>query len=172
MLKSHLKVLWEELQCLWIVFCITLTREKVNPMLWDEILKMESHKMWLKRKWCRVLYCTIRWWVEELNERECYLVQKGMRRPGIEPRANAWKAFMLPLHHRRCLLAFFGCRVGEKCTLWQDIDGQGLIPLSASDPHACPSRTMSVNVNVQISNLGGCYRGKSSSYLWTAFIML
>ena len=25
-----------------------------------------------------------------------------MRRPGIEPRANAWKAFMLPLHHRRC----------------------------------------------------------------------
>ena len=29
------------------------------------------------------------------------LVQKFMRRPGIEPRANAWKAFMLPLHHRR-----------------------------------------------------------------------
>ena len=24
-----------------------------------------------------------------------------LRRPGIEPRANAWKAFMLPLHHRR-----------------------------------------------------------------------
>ena len=24
-----------------------------------------------------------------------------LRQPGIEPRANAWKAFMLPLHHWR-----------------------------------------------------------------------
>jgi hypothetical protein len=28
-----------------------------------------------------------------------------LRRPGIEPRANAWKAFMLPLHHRRLFFA-------------------------------------------------------------------
>ena len=27
--------------------------------------------------------------------------ERSMRRPGIEPRANAWRAFMLPLHHRR-----------------------------------------------------------------------
>ena len=25
-----------------------------------------------------------------------------MHQPGIEPRANAWKAFMLPLHHWCC----------------------------------------------------------------------
>src|SRR6056300_1671026 len=34
-------------------------------------------------------------------KRSSWILQKDMRRPGIEPRANAWKAFMLPLHHRR-----------------------------------------------------------------------
>ena len=28
-----------------------------------------------------------------------------MRQPGIEPRANAWRAFMLPLHHWRLSLS-------------------------------------------------------------------
>ena len=28
-------------------------------------------------------------------------IQNIMRLTGIEPMANAWKAFMLPLHHRR-----------------------------------------------------------------------
>ncbi len=27
--------------------------------------------------------------------------ERILRQPGIEPRANAWKAFMLPLHHWR-----------------------------------------------------------------------
>ena len=35
-----------------------------------------------------------------------------MRRPGIEPRANAWKAFMLPLHHRRMLVGI-RCKIIE-----------------------------------------------------------
>ena len=29
--------------------------------------------------------------------------------PGIEPRASAWKALMLPLHHRCCLLMSVFC---------------------------------------------------------------
>jgi hypothetical protein len=31
--------------------------------------------------------------------------EKELRQPEIESRANAWKAFMLPLHHWRCKLA-------------------------------------------------------------------
>ena len=33
-----------------------------------------------------------------------FVPKEIMHHPGIEPRANAWKAFMLPLHHRRFLL--------------------------------------------------------------------
>ena len=35
------------------------------------------------------------------QKQKCVTLWHQLRRPGIEPRANAWKAFMLPLHHRR-----------------------------------------------------------------------
>ena len=46
-----------------------------------------------------------------------YQNTKKLRQPEIESRANAWKAFMLPLHHWRFKLAF-SCFFDKKLTTY------------------------------------------------------
>ena len=43
--------------------------------------------------------CPMQWVIIAGNDPVGFSTKHKLHQPGIEPRANAWKAFMLPLHH-------------------------------------------------------------------------
>ena len=109
-----------------IIYSNHLFRRLISWVWLSGPTQRSDSAVWLSAAWLSAAWLSAAW----LSGLTINRKRSFMRRPGIEPRANAWKAFMLPLHHRRCwrtrLESWSSCFDRESNTGPQDLQSCAL----------------------------------------------